>query len=142
MLYHLLVLFGVVFGATADAAASCPCGDKPGLEQALADSSTVFLGRVEEQSASPLKPGYSQVKLVVLRRYKMPEELEKAQVLTVYTPLEAKTCGYKFQSGFDYLVYTEGNPAFLKITSCGRTEILEKATLDQQKLIRLTGSGK
>ncbi len=115
----------------------CSCLKKAELEDAYKQSSAVFVGRVEVQEDSVLRPDYTQLRMVVLRKFKWLEEFASNQSVLVYTPkLEAK-CGIKFQNGFDYLVFATGNPAFLRADSCTRTQVLENAQMDQQMLLRM-----
>ena len=114
---------------------SCSCPKKQELEEAYAQSSAVFIGRVELQEDTVLRPEYQQVRIVVLRKFKWPEELT-SQSLVLYTAKEEAKCGYKFQNGFDYLIFATGTPAFLRVDECSRTEVLEKAQGDQLKLQR------
>jgi hypothetical protein len=138
------IILGIFIGCSLipEAGRACECPVKPALETALAQSSVVFLGRVEEQGSTPYKKDYTEIKFLVLRKFKGFDELPPLPTLVLYTPSESTNCGYKFQNGFEYVVYATGNPAFLQTNSCSRTEVLEKAQLEEQRLIRLTDSKK
>ena len=132
-----LVSSGISIVAPASAQA-CTCDPKPDIEQALEQSSVVFVGQVKSKVENPLKKEQWEVKFSVSRKLKGFEEVPGNQVL-IYTPKDHEYCGYKFQDGLDYVVYATGNPAHLQTTSCMRTEILDKVLTDVHKLIRLTG---
>jgi hypothetical protein len=134
----VVVFLSLGICSNVNAAGACSCKGQPQLEEALARSSVVFIGRVESQKDSSLRPGYRQIRIAVLRKFKWLDDLTKLEYVVLFTPKESALCGFSFQNGFDYLVFAHGNPAFLKTDSCSRTEVLDKALLDQQKLIRLT----
>jgi hypothetical protein len=132
-----LIFAAVVFFAPAGASAeTCTCPKKPELEESQLQSSAVFVGRVETQEDSVLRPQFTQVRVVVLRKFKWLEEFATNQSVLVYTPKDEASCGFKFQNGFDYLIFAKGNPAFLRIDTCSRTQVMENAQLDLQRLMR------
>lgn len=116
---------------------ACLCSSKPEVETAYNESSCVFIGRVEESQTSALRPTMIQVKMTVLRRFKFFEDISGADTVVLWTPNSKDSCGITFQPGFDYLVFTKGNPAYLTVNSCSRTEVLEKAMLDQQRVQKM-----
>jgi hypothetical protein len=116
---------------------ACPCGEKPGLKTSHDSSTLTFVGRILEQKSSPFKPGYTEVKITVLQRYKDSSKMA-LETATVYTPDNAEKCGYSFQPGFEYLIFANGNPAFYTTTSCSRTEVLDKAQTDLKQLNNLS----
>ncbi len=137
---RLLFAFCLVLGAGdifTCAAQNCSCPKKPELEEAYADSAVVFLGQVENQEDSVLRPEFIEVRLAVQRKFKWMSELASSQSIVVYTPSEQGRCGYTFQNGFDYLVFAKGNPAYLRVDSCSRTNVIENSQLDREKLQRL-----
>lgn len=117
---------------------ACSCAAQPELESALEKSSIVFIGRVVEQRATPFKKGQTEVKMTVFKRFKGFEDVPESEYLLVYTPDNEGACGVKFQNGFEYLVFAGGTPAFFTVSSCSRTQLLDNAMLDQQRLIRMT----
>lgn len=133
-----LVVYAVMFICFLPgiALADCECPEKPKLEAAYDQATLVFLGRVELQGREPLKPNYKKVKFSVLGKFKWSEEFTDKTV-DIYTPKKKEECGIRFQNGFDYLVFASGNPAFVKTTKCSRTEVLEKARLDHERLRRM-----
>ena len=126
-----------IFVPAQGQAQNCSCPKKPELEESYADSSVVFLGQVENQEDSVVRPEYIEVRLAVQRKFKWLNELSGSQSIVVYTPPEQAKCGYPFQNGFDYLVFAKGNPAFLRVDSCSRTNVVENSQLDREKLQRL-----
>ena len=60
--------------------------------------------------------------------WKGPEQ----DTLEVRTPRYEASCGYSFKEGQEYLVYAEGKK--MKVTYCGRTTLLSKASADLEVL--------
>lgn len=118
--------------------ADCKCPGKPALKAAFDAASIVFVGRVEEQRLTPLKPGFKEIRVTVLTLFKDDEELRR-DTLVFYTPETEEACGYNFQPGFEYVIYASGNPAFYKSSACDRTEVLENASVDLHYLQKLSG---
>ncbi len=120
---------------------SCECPPEPDLETAFDQANLVFVGRVEQKQTNPLKKGVVQVKFLVSRKLKGFEEVQSPSVL-VYTPDRAETakpgeCGFDFAMNGEYLVYAEGTLANFRTTACTRTNLLDKAAMDVQRIIRL-----
>ena len=131
-----LLLLALVLWLIPNSASACSCGEKQDIRAALADSTMVFVGRVEELKENPLKPGLQEVKLAVLRKFKGFEEVQ-TRFVYVYTPKEAALCGFKFSGGMDYLVFASGTPAHFKTSICSRTGLLDDSQRDVQLLMRL-----
>ncbi len=132
------LLLASFFFIAPSAALACSCGEKASVEESLKDSSLVFVGRVLDQRETAFKPNHTEVRFTVFKKYKGFEEMPKsAEYVVVYSPREESTCGYKFNNGFEYLVFATGSPAFLKVDLCSRTDVLESAQLDQHRIIRL-----
>ncbi len=136
------IFFGVLFLGPVSGAHACECPKKPTLEEAVESSSLVFVGRVLEQGSSPYKPNHTQVTFTVFKRFKGFEELPNMIDILVYVPKGEKACSASFANGYDYVVYANGNPAFFQTDSCSRTELLDKAQVDEQRLQRLFGKKK
>ena len=134
----LSVVLGAFFGfADACLAQNCACPKVPEVEEAFAQSSAVFVGKIENQEESALRQNMLQVQVFVKNKFKWLDELAGKQLTVIYTAPENDPCGFKFQNGFDYLIFAKGNPAFLKVDVCSRTQVLENAQVDQQKLQRI-----
>jgi len=56
--------------------------------------------------------------------------------LTVITSASTNACGYKFQKGSDYLVYTTRSGNDLKVDLCSRTSLLDNASYDLISIAR------
>ncbi len=136
--FLIVLLLGAMQLIPLQSAFSCDCPAQPSFDDALAKSSVVFLGRVEEIGTSGYKKGFVQIKLFAIKKFKGFEELPTNDIVVMYTPAGQEQCGYKFQNGFEYIIYATGNPAFLQTGACSRTEVLEKAQLDEQRLLRLS----
>ena len=115
---------------------ACPCNNKPALKKAFDEAALVMVGRVLDQRSSPLKPGFVEVKVTALQRFKDQEGFVQ-ETITFYTPESPSECGYSFQPGYEYLIFLSGNPAFLKSTNCSRTEVLENAQADVHRLAKI-----
>ena len=70
----------------------------------------------------------------VTRVWKGPEY----RTLIVNTVRSAASCGYEFQAGQEYLVYTRGTEDSLQASLCSRTQLLSIASEDLKAL----GEGK
>jgi hypothetical protein len=82
--------------------------------------------------------GTNKVSFRVSEVWKGPEQ----DTLEVSTPRYEASCGYSFKEGQEYLVYAEGKK--MKVTYCGRTTLLSKASADLEVLVNgetLGGSG-
>ena len=121
--------------------ADCSCQSKPALKSAYNKSSIVLVGRVLEQRKTPLKPGFNEIKITILRKFKNSDEEVGRESIVLYTPDSDESCGVTFQPGFEYLIFAVGNPAFYTTTSCDRTEVLENAQVDLHRLMQLTNNG-
>lgn len=125
-------------------AESCSCPETSSVVNALENSSVVFIGKVESINKSGRRKNFQEIRFKVVpnRRFKGFDDLPNNEYLLLYTPIEKSSCSFPFAEGFEYLVYANGNPAFLKVDSCSRTMFLDKAMEDQEKLLRLTESKK
>jgi len=132
----LAAIFTTIPATVKPANAECNCPAKPALKRAFKKSDVVLVGRVEEQKTTPLKPGYMEVTLTILKKFKDDKEMRR-DFIVIYT--KEGDCGVVFQPGFEYLIFAAGNPAFYTTSSCGRTEVLENAQVDLHRLIKLSG---
>lgn len=118
----LLALLAALL-ATPRSAAACSCTNNLTLQQEFDYASVVFSGRVLE-----IQPGFDnmlEVRFEPLQRWKGP--LHSAQL--VVTPLDTAACGFPFEVGEEYLVFTTG--MFYGVAShaefthlCSRTSLL------------------
>lgn len=138
LLLPIVTCLALMLGQTASAFA-CECAARPALNSAFKKASFVIVGRVLEQRDPPLKPGYKEVKMTVLKKFKYGEDAQRDTVV-LYTPAGDNKCGVTFQPGFEYLVFANGNPAFLTADSCNRTQMLENAQVDLHRLMQMTNN--
>jgi hypothetical protein len=131
-------IFAALFFFSAATALACTCEDKPSLDEAYNKASLIFVGQVKARANHPLREDKVEFRFAVTRKIKGFEEVNGSTVF-IYTPRDHEYCGYRFQEGQDYLVYAEGTPANFRTTACTRTDVLDKALLDVQKLIRMSG---
>lgn len=118
----------------AEVALACSCAEMPGLEAAVNDASNVFTGRVVNVKKSAFREGQNEVQLSIVRAYR-GEILEgNLDQITVYTPNTDDKCQFDFQRDQDYVVFTTGNLAYLKVDRCGRTAQMESSMEDIEAL--------
>jgi hypothetical protein len=56
--------------------------------------------------------------------------------LTVITKASTNACGYKFEKGSDYLVYTTKSGNNVNVDLCSRTSLLDNASYDLISIAR------
>jgi hypothetical protein len=124
-----------VLALSASTASSCTCFPKPSVEEALSQSTAVFVGRVMtwRYAKTEVSPGinasaYSYV-FEVKRLYKGALSSEVA----LLTGNGHADCGYPFEVGEEYLVYAYGNKV-LGTNVCTRTTRISRADKDLAKL--------
>ena len=112
-------------------ACSCMAQEQP---EAFQQAASVFEGRVVSQEHPTDPSGEVTVLLDVVRRWKGAD----AQQVQVITASNSAACGYNFEDGKSYLVYTnaptdeEGNPTagLERVSLCSRTAPIENAGAD------------
>jgi hypothetical protein len=119
--------------AAPDVARACSCmmQEQP---EAFEQAASVFEGRVVSQEHPTDPTGEVSVLLDVVRRWKGANEQE----VQVVTASNSAACGYNFEDGRSYLVYThaptdeEGNPTegLERVSLCSRTARIEEAAAD------------
>lgn len=120
----------MIFGLVPDAFA-CSCAMPVDPQTALAGSDAVFSGRVV--SIHPVDAdGYRQllVKFDIDKSWKGETEDQ----VFIMTADNSAACGYYFQKGKDYLVYSSLYEGVLHTHICTRTNLLENATEDLREL--------
>ncbi|MBL7662140.1 hypothetical protein JNK13_05250 [bacterium] len=132
--FKFLSLFSTVILIPNLALSECQCPEKPSLTQAVKDASVVFAGRVTNIRKSALRQGQLEVRFSILKYLSGDIDGNKPELVVVFTPEELGTCGLKFVSEQDYLVFASGNPANLKTTSCTRTAALDISQEDVKAL--------
>ncbi len=131
-----LLLPALSLGIFARTVFACPCEERPSLVKALEKASLVITARVGAVGKNPRKPGFTEIKVQVLEKFKGGEDLP-SDVVIIYTPEAENNCSVDFAKGLDYIIYAQGTPAFYQTNSCTRTALLDDALLDVQRLIRI-----
>ena len=140
-----------VFGFAGDALA-CSCITNPPPKEALAEATAVFAGEVIAIEIPPLHwqgdaklpaedlltrlPGGEAVRTqrvtVSVSKVWKGEHITQRQLL--YTVHDCCMCGFGFQIGQEYLIYTYGDGKRLSATFCSRTAKLEPKLVDLSEL--------
>ncbi len=103
---------------------ACTCMAPPTIEEAVAKSSAVFIGRVMTIYRPFLdRLGITQthghrVEFEIKKRWKGP----KTKSIVVTTRLSGEACGYPFEENKEYLVYAVEEPADLQTGICTGTK--------------------
>ena len=117
------VLPVLVFVTTPSRAYACSCAPLEHPTESLAKSDSVFAGRVvsitESESDNTDYPVLVEFDVSLV--WKGPD----CQTTVLRTSLGASTCGYRFVSGLEYLVYS---PDGSRVSSCSRTRLLVGAS--------------
>lgn len=133
----VIVCVAVVFSSEASA---CPCAKRGTLESDIAKHDVIFVGQVMDiKPAGLLRPGYNLVRFMPMKTYKGKNLMPNLESVTVFTPDTEKECGISFNKRIDYVVFASGNPAFLKVNNCTRTDVQENAKamlVEMEKIIR------
>ncbi|MDQ3713249.1 MAG: hypothetical protein M3388_13665 [Acidobacteriota bacterium] len=119
-----LFIFFTVLNASNVLACSCILQDSESIEKqvkkAYTNSTAVFVGEVVEVIEKP--NAYSvEVKFKVVKSWK--NELKDAASIT--TGRGGGDCGFEFEVGKKYLVYTDGDKNNLRTNICTRTSAFE-----------------
>ena len=107
---------------------ACSCVPPGPPQQALADATAVFSGKVTA-IGQPARPGSSdavQVTFAVARAWKGPEQA----TITLSTPGSSASCGIDFVEHQEYLVYASTVDGGLQANLCSRTTPLANASED------------
>ena len=108
---------------------ACKCVPPPPPKQALEKAAAVFVGTVVAENKEK-KPGGRELELEVSGVWKgaLPKRI------TVYTATDSAACGFPFQLGETYVVYTylDGDRHLTNL--CTRTALKTNATEDLKAL--------
>jgi len=142
MKYFVILLFGIVsltIPLYPQESSACSCIIQS-TNEALEDSVAVFSGKVtkitEEHPTSPMISSEDPVtvEIQVDRVWKGPSE----KTIKVTTASDEGTCGYGFEMGKTYLVYSYeiqvDDPLVLKVSLCSRTAPIADASEDLSEL--------
>jgi hypothetical protein len=107
-------------GAKSSFACSCMFSDKPlkaQIEEAFDNSTAIFSGKVISVTQ---KSEYEvAVKIKIEKSWKGASSKE----ITITTAKDSAMCGYGFEEGKKYLVYTNGEKDALSVSNCSRTTL-------------------
>lgn len=133
-----VVLISISIGEV-QAEGKCNCPPKPNIAADLKKSSVVFLGQVVEvRPQFPLHVGHYYIRFLPMKRFKGLENYPNPENIVVYAPISSDPCSFRFIKGNDYLVFADGNPAFLKTNSCSNTGIQEDRSQEIFELNNIT----
>ena len=111
---------------------ACRCGSRPTIEESLARSALVFVGRVTRLQID-YRPcgiydghqGYSEVVVCEFSKVRtLKGEVDKTGSVVIVTDLGGPACEYPFKVGQEYLVYAEIRQGDLFTDTCTRTRPL------------------
>jgi MYXO-CTERM domain-containing protein len=127
---RLLFALTLALGLWNASAHACKC--RPlSVDEAKADASAIFEGRVtklaDEAPAEGRPPAGKLVTLALVRTWK---GLENEETITVRTSESSASCGYAFELNKSYLVYAQGTPDALSVSSCSRTRPMAETNED------------
>lgn len=128
----LLILFLTVIKSGVSA---CDCDETPSFETELKGSDKIFVGQVIS-----IKPYKAQKEQKLFSEFVIEFKIEKVYKGTVGKNVQVRTavavasCGYPFQKGKTYLVYSFANHEASHVTFCSRTKPFDKAKKDIEKL--------
>jgi hypothetical protein len=133
--------FSLVFGASfyfADLtpAQACSCVESAGVSEDLAASGSVFEGEVTRLRHEP-KQHRLTATLRVLRRWKGKDRT----TVDVVTIDQGSLCGFGFERGKSYLLFTSEAEGTLSVSLCSRSKPSESAAADFAELDRLAEGG-
>lgn len=108
---------------TLPAVWACSCAPPPEPAAALAQSSSVFLGKVTAIDEGP-KDSFSLVVTIDVERWWKGGDTAQVKVTTIKS---GAACGYGFQKDARYMVYTHGKGPMHSVSLCSRTALAKNA---------------
>jgi hypothetical protein len=130
-----LVAFVACWLTLTARARACSCVASPGVKEDLAASGSVFEGKVIELRHDPARHRIV-ARVSVLRRWKGAPSKQ----LDVVTIDEGSMCGFGFERGKSYLLFTPEATGALSVSLCSRSQASELAAADFAELDRLAAS--
>ncbi len=125
-----LVVISLTHAARARA---CSCVEAGGVKEALESAGSVFEGKVRELRHDPTRHRIT-AHVSVLRRWKGAD----AKSVDVVTIDQGSLCGFGFERGKTYLLFTPEAEGTLSVGLCSRSKASEWAGADFTELDRLT----
>ncbi len=131
-----VILAAALYFANVGRAAACSCVESAGVSDDLAQSGSVFEGKVTRLHHEPAHHRLT-ARVQVLRRWKgaAPAAVE------VVTIDQGSLCGFGFERGKTYLLFTPEAEGTLSVSLCSRSKASEQAAADFAELDRLVASG-
>lgn len=114
-------------------AGACSCDNEKSLRDEFNASSIVVVGTVINISKSLEYPGFKEVRLRLVDKFKGLPKVVSSTV--VFTRENETDCGVDFRIGADYLIFGEGIPVKFIISLCSKTRLLDVA-LDDYRILR------
>lgn len=118
----------------SNVAEACSCAPPNSVDVSLPKAYAVFVGKVEKSTQVPMGVGEQLVKFSLERPFKGPADAQ----ITVKTSVSSASCGYPFEVGERYLVYSYNEG--LDVSLCSRTKKAEEATSEITRLAELTAN--
>jgi hypothetical protein len=117
---------------------ACSCAEPLLPREAAEKAAAVFIGIVTSHELvtrqdSPLGEPRRRYQLTATEVFKG----EVGATVDVYTGLGGGDCGYTFEVGQKYLVYTYGTPPKLNTNICSRTKIITLPSQEQEEINEL-----
>lgn len=131
-----LALAAAFYFANLARATACSCVESGGMSEALTAAGSVFEGKVTRLRHEP-KDHRLTARVQVLRRWKGAAE-KSVDVVTID---EGSLCGFGFERGKSYLLFTPEAQGTLSVNLCSRSKASEAAAADFAELDRLAASG-
>lgn len=136
----LLLFFFLTIIKTS--AFACDCDGTSSFETEFRNSDEIFVGQV-----ILIKPYKGQKKQKHFSEFVLKFKIDKiykgtsTENIKVITPVAIACCGYPFEKGKTYLVYSFVNHNAYHVTYCSRTKRLNEAKEDIDKLNNLDKTG-
>ncbi len=118
----IVSMLGLWFLVSPTSTHACSCVPPGTPEEKLAQSALVFRGTVTSIEPN-WQQGWLSVSFDVATVWKGPD----SEALTMFTPEDSAACGYPFEEGVEYVVYSWDG---VDVGRCGRTAPLELAAED------------
>ncbi len=118
---------------------ACTCMAPRTVEEAVAKSSAVFVGKVTRI----YRPFLDRLGITKTSGYRVEFEIKKrwkgpvTRTIVVTTRLSGEACGYPFEENKEYLVYVVDEPADMQTGICTGTKATAGAELEIAQLNRL-----
>jgi hypothetical protein len=127
-----LILATAFFFGDLERALACSCVESAGVSVDFAQSGSVFEGKVTRLQHEP-KQHRLTARVEVLRRWKGAPR----SPVDVVTIDEGSLCGFGFERGKSYLLFTPETDGTLSVSLCSRSKASESAAADFTELDRL-----